>query len=216
MSASRAKLPPRRPYEITWEDLLLGGGIRPRFEDPDLPLEVEIGPGEDEHLYDSARAHPEHNWLGIEYSRKRVLRYIRNIERRGTPLPNLRLIWRPAPDVIGPFLSPDLVHAYHVYFPDPWPKAHHARYRLLTPAFAASLAESLVPGGRIDLATDWPEYAAEVREAFAAVPSLQAEPLARYEIEERHASPEGRLTVFEARWRALGREIQFLRYRKET
>jgi tRNA (guanine-N7-)-methyltransferase len=216
MSVSRAKLLPRKPYEITWEDLVLGGGIHALYADPSLPLEVEIGPGEDEHLYDSARAHPEHNWLGIEYSRKRVLRYIRNIERREEPLPNLRLIWRPAPDLVAPFLSPEQVAAYHVYFPDPWPKAHHARYRLLTPPFVADLYASLQRGGRIDLATDSAEYADEVREAFATVPRLMPEPIERYEIEERHASSSGRLTVFEARWRAIGREIQFLRYRKEA
>ena len=210
-----ARLAPLRPYETTWEEWLLGGGAAGRFEDPSLPLEVEIGCGDDDFLYESALAHPERNWLGIEYSRKRVNRYVRKIERRGQLLPNLRLVWRPAPDIVGPFLSPAEVHAFHVYFPDPWPKAHHARYRMLTSDFAASLAAALVPGGRIDMATDWAEYADEVEEAFGTVASLTREPIDRYEIEERHASPEERITVFEARWRALGREIRFLRYRKE-
>ena len=201
-----ASSPPIRPYETTWEDWLLGGGARAQFVDPSLPLEVEIGPGEDEHLYESALAHPERNWLGIEYSGKRVSRYVRKIERRGRDLPNLRLIWRPAPDLVGPFLSPAEVHAYHIYFPDPWPKAHHERYRLLTPAFALCLAESLVPGGRIDLATDSEAYAEQMREVLADVRDLSRE------IREPLA---GRLTVFEERWRSLGRKISFLRYRKE-
>lgn len=207
-----ANLEPLRPYETTWEDWLLGGGASARFADPDLPLEVEIGPGEDEFLYDSAVAHPEHNWLGIEYSRKRIRRYVRKIERRGVELPNLRLIWRPARDLVGPFLSPEKVAVYHVYFPDPWPKAHHARYRLLTPAFVAALRDSLRIGGRVDLATDSAEYAEEIRAAFAEVTGMTAESV---EPTEGRGATGARPTVFEERWRALGREIRFLRYRKE-
>jgi len=208
-----AKLSPLRPYETTWEDWLLGGGASAQFEDPDKPLEVEIGPGDDEFLYDSAVAHPEHNWLGIEYSRKRIRRYVRKIERRGEPLPNLRLIWRPARDLIGPFLSPGKVATYHIYFPDPWPKAHHARYRLLTPQFVATLRESLAPDGRVDLATDSAEYAEEMREAFAQAGGWSGEDV-RMDFEDRATA--GRITVFEERWRALGRSIHFLRYRKEA
>ena len=53
---------------------MLGGGLLHAFEDPSLPLEVEIGPGDDDFLLEQAAAHPHRNWLGIEYSRKRVRR----------------------------------------------------------------------------------------------------------------------------------------------
>jgi tRNA (guanine-N7-)-methyltransferase len=197
---------PLHPYETTWEDWLLGGGATGRFDDPTRPLQVEIGPGEDAFLYESARAEPDVNWLGIEYSRKRVRRYVRRIERGGVALGNLRLIWRPAADLVGPFLSPARVQAYHVYFPDPWPKAHHARYRMVSPSFAASLGESLLGDGCMHLATDAPEYADEIREAFAGVEGMA---------EEAGAAPAPlRATVFEERWRAMGREIYFLRFRR--
>lgn len=199
---------PLRPYETTWEDWVLGGGARAQFERPDLPLEVEIGPGDDNFLYDSAVADPACNWLGIEYSHKRVRRYVRRIEQRGVDLPNLRLVWRPAGDLVGPFLTPDVVDVYHLYFPDPWPKAHHARYRLMTPAFVTALRDSLVPDGRVDVATDAEDYAAEIREAFGAVAGMTEEPV------EEEALPGEKATVFEERWRALGREIHFLRFRK--
>jgi len=206
------KVAPPGPHETTWEDWLLGGGAAAQFDDPSLPLEVEIGPGEDDFLLDSALAHPEVNWLGIEYSQKRVRRYDRKIQRRHGHLPNLRLIWRPAGDLVGPFLSPALVAAYHLYFPDPWPKAHHARYRLLAPEFVAALAASLRPVGRIDLATDSAAYADEIREAFAKVPRMRAQEAGKgWEGELPGARP----TVFEERWRSAGRRIHFLRYRKE-
>jgi len=207
------KLAALRPYETTWEDWLLGGGARARFEDPSLPLEVEIGCGDDDFLQESAHARPDRNWLGVEYSRKRVQRQVRRIERRGRPLPNLRLIWRPAADLVGPFLTPAAVHAFHIYFPDPWPKAHHARYRLMTPAFVASLRAALTVDGRIDVATDSDDYVQEIREAFAEAGGLTPVPEAR----PGEGGVAGcRPTVFEERWRAMGRTIHFLRFQKEA
>ena len=208
-----ARLAPLRPYETTWEDWLLGGGAAARFEDPALPLEVEIGCGDDDFLYESALAHPDRNWLGIEYSRKRIRRYIRRIERRGRPMPNLRLIWRPAADLVGPFLTPGKVSAFHIYFPDPWPKAHHARYRLMAPEFVASLRDALEVGGTLDVATDSDDYVAEIQAVVAEAGGLAPVPDARPGV---GGVAVDRPTVFEERWRAMGRTIHFHRYRKEA
>ena len=202
---------PMRPYETTWEDWVLGGGPRRAFVDPDRPLHVEIGPGEDDFLLEQARDHPEIDWLGIEYSHRRVERYARRAATLGIGRENLRLIWRPAADLVGPFLSPALVSTYHVNFPDPWPKKHHARYRLVSPEFAAALAASLVHGGSVRFATDAPRYAAEIHAAFAHAPGMRSV----------HPDPGwttipagARVTVFEERWRAMGRDIHSLRYDK--
>jgi tRNA (guanine-N7-)-methyltransferase len=198
-----------RPYETTWEDWRLGGGPRRAFSDPALPLHVEIGPGEDDFLLEQARDHPDANWLGIEYSHKRLVRYAKRAAAAGVGAANLRLAWRPAADLVGPFLAPSVVAAYHVNFPDPWPKKHHARYRLFTPAFAASLAASLVPGGSVRLATDSEDYAAEIHAAFSDAPGMRsAHPAPGWA-----AIPAGaRTTPFEERWRAEGRAILRLQY----
>lgn len=212
-----ARPAPLRPYETTWEEWLLGGGASARFADPSLPLQVEIGCGDDDFLFESAKAHADHNWLGIEYSRKRVRRTIRRIERTlgpgADPMPNLRMIWRPAADLVGPFLTPGRVQAFHIYFPDPWPKAHHARFRLMTPEFVTSLREAMTAGGTLDFATDSDEYIVETDEVVGQVGGLVRVPDAR-------PGPGGvagdRPTVFEERWRAMGRTIHFHRYRKEA
>lgn len=192
------------PLETTWEAWTLGGGPAAAFERPDQPLEVEIGPGEDEFLLDQALSHPDRNWLGIEYSRKRVHRYVRKTLQRAGPIGNLRLIWRPASDVVRPFLTPDRVRAYHVYFPDPWPKKHHHRYRLLTPSFFGDLRDSLVRGGRVHLLTDHEDYVLEIVEAAAGVAGLRdAIGDGGYEVIPAGERP----TVFERRWRAEGLAI---------
>ena len=119
----------------------------------------------------------------------------------------------PAADLVEPFLSPARVARYHVHFPDPWPKKHHARYRLVEPTFARALAASVAPGGAIVLATDSPEYAVEIHAAFSVLPELRS----------AHPDPGwiktakgARATVFEERWRAMGREINALRYDKPS
>lgn len=202
---------PLRPYETTWEDWVLGGGAAAAFAEPRRPLVVEIGPGEDDFLLEQAAAHPERNWLGIEYSSKRVARYVRRLAEAGVGGRNCRLIWRPAADLVEPFLSPARVATYHVHFPDPWPKKHHARYRLFAGSFPAALATSLVPGGEVVVATDSEAYALELHEGMAAAPGLESvfPPPGFVRL-----PPAGRATPFEERWRAEGRTIHQLRYRR--
>ena len=195
------------PYEVTWEPLLLEG-IHAQFHNPHAPLEVEIGPGDDGFLARRATQVPERNWLGIEYSHKRVRRYVRRLERLdvagASHWKNVRLVWRPARDVIAEFLSPAQVDTYHIYFPDPWPKAHHARYRLLQPAFLHDVGESLAPDGRVFIATDSHRYAEGVLEAVASVPTLEnlvpSRGIARRPLGDH-------MTAFEAQWREMGRSI---------
>lgn len=196
------------PYEITWEMLRLGAGVGSTFVDPALPLEVEIGPGDDDFLLRSAQAHADVNWLGIEYSHKRVRRQVRRLERlHPEGLGNLRLLWRPARDVTRAFLAPGRVRTFHIYFPDPWPKAHHARYRLLEPAFLEDLAAALAPGGRVRIATDAEAYAQEVIASLAEVRGLVSDvPAPGWTTQP----PAERTTVFEERWRAEGRTIHAL------
>jgi tRNA (guanine-N7-)-methyltransferase len=198
---------PLRPLETIWEDWLEGRGVARAFSRPELPLEVEIGPGEDDYLLEAALAHPERNWLGIEYSSKRVARYVRRVLTQAGPLANLRLVWRPAADVIGPFLTPARVAGYHVHFPDPWPKKHHARYRLMDPELVAALAASLTPGGTLDVVTDSRAYLEEMLLVLAAEPRLRN----RLPAPGWRVPPPGeRATVFERRWREEGRHIHAL------
>lgn len=204
---------PRRPYETTWEDWVLGGGATRAFAHPERPLVVEIGPGEDDFLLDQARDRPTTNWLGIEYSSKRVARYARRLEQAGVGAENCRLIWRPAADLVERFLSPGRVTTYHIHFPDPWPKKHHARYRLFAGPFPASLARSLVPGGSVVLATDSPAYAVEIHAGMSAVPGMAS---VHPDPGWVRLPPGARTTVFEERWRTLGRDIHYLRYTRRT
>jgi tRNA (guanine-N7-)-methyltransferase len=64
------------------------------------------------------------------------------------------------------------VRELRVWFPDPWPKARHASKRLVTTERLEVLVDSLLVGGRLRLATDAPDYAAEALAAIAGNPRL--------------------------------------------
>jgi tRNA G46 methylase TrmB len=46
------------------------------------------------------------------------------------------------------------VNAFHIYFPDPWPKSRHSKHRLFSPSLIDGLARCLEPKGRVYVATD--------------------------------------------------------------
>ncbi|MFK7912403.1 MAG: tRNA (guanosine(46)-N7)-methyltransferase TrmB [Pseudomonadales bacterium] len=59
-----------------------------------------------------------------------------------------------------------------VFFPDPWPKKRHHKRRLLQAPFIATLAQRLVPGGLLRVATDWKPYADDINQVLGAAQML--------------------------------------------
>ena len=106
-------------------------------------------------------------------------------------------------------IAPDSLAGIHVFFPDPWPKKRHWRRRLVNPAFAATATRRLVPGGLWRLATDWPDYAAQMAQVLDAEPrlaNLHDGPAPRW--------PDRPPTRFERRGLRAGRPITDLTYRR--
>jgi len=66
--------------------------------------------------------------------------------------------------------------ALHVFFPDPWPKARHAKRRLFSPGFVRAAALSLAPDGCLRVATDNLPYFESIREVLDAEPALEKVP----------------------------------------
>ena len=57
--------------------------------------------------------------------------------------------------------------AFHLYFPDPWPKRRHHKRRIVQPEFLQLIHDKLKPGGYIHIATDWVPYAQWIEAVFA-------------------------------------------------
>lgn len=134
----------------------------------DAPVEVDLGCGDGGFLLRYAPQRPERNFLGVE----RLLGRIRKLDRKAPRLglTNLRALRVDAAYLVRYLLPPGSVAAFHIYFPDPWPKKRHRSRRLVNAAFAGALHRALGPGGTVYLRTDDADYFAQMQEAFAAGP----------------------------------------------
>ena len=168
-------------------DTLYGGGAACLFSlEParlfagTAPLEVELGSGKGDFILEQARQFPQRNFLAVELAGSVFQWLAIRVARSG--LGNLRAIRADARSVVNLMLPAAGVRAFHIYFPDPWPKSRHSKHRLISPALINGLARCLEPGGQIYLATDvdwYFEHAAGLlrqggfRLREAAVPAAQ-------------------------------------------
>ena len=153
------------------------------FADPTRPLEIDIGCGKGGFLLWVAGVQPATNFLGVE----RQLIRLRKVDKKilDRQLPNARLLRVEAGYLVGKLIPAQSVTAYHIFFPDPWPKRRHQVRRLFQPAFVADLVRTLTPGGAVNVATDDLDYFAQIqkvmrgsgrfRETAAAVLPVEAQ-----------------------------------------
>ena len=189
--------------EKGWDAIFGAELVRP------LAFAVEIGFGGGEFLIDLARKDPRAPHVGVEYSRKRVLKTARKLAR--TELSNVRLLHASAEELVCDLLPGQTVSSFWINFPDPWPKRRHQRRRLLKEPFVAALAGRLRVGGCVYVATDHAGYAEVIDAALGAEPLLaNAYAPRRHLPEVRDRTP----TRYELEWRAEGRPLRFFRYRR--
>ena len=152
---------------------------------------LEIGFGMGEATAIMAAADPRTDLLAVDVHPAGVMALLRRLET--ADLSNVRVVEGNAVPVLRS-LPDGCLSGLRVYFPDPWPKARHAKRRLLRPSFAALAAAKLAPGAALHLATDWPEYVEHARDALQGwdvqvIDRPDSRPLTGY---ERRAHREGR------------------------
>lgn len=164
----------------------------------EAPLVIEIGPGSGEQLVSYAAAHPECNVLALEAWHPGIARCVANVVRAGVT--NVRLIEGDCaqilPIVFGlrsagvddteaiaragaevddshPNAANPRATMMWTFFPDPWRKARHRKRRLVSPPFVAVAAGVLGAGGLWRMATDWDDYAWQMRDEMESSPYFQ-------------------------------------------
>jgi tRNA (guanine-N7-)-methyltransferase len=135
------------------------------------PLTVEIGFGMGIATAEIAGANPGKNYLGFEVHRPGIGRLLWEIEKRR--LTNIRIVEHDAAEGIEKMLAPGGAAAFHLFFPDPWPKKRHHKRRLVTRPFTDLLASRLGAGGYVYMVTDWEDYAEWARGELGATPALE-------------------------------------------
>jgi len=182
--------------------------LRALFENEN-PIELEIGCGKGAFLLRQARAHPERNFVGIEWANKYFKYAVDRMARWG--LNNVRIMRTDGREFVMRRLAPECLSALHIYHPDPWPKKRHLRRRLIQPALMEAAVRALKPGGRLAIQTDHAEYFEQIRQVTFARQELT--PVA-FE-DDAFGTAEGDVkSNFEIKYRREGREIYRLAFRR--
>ena len=128
------------------------------FGDPNghgRPLHLEIGFGGGEHLAYRADLLPDHGFIGCEPFLNGVAQALGHI--RDQRLTNVRIHMGDALDVVRRLPDESLTMVYLLH-PDPWPKARHAKRRMMNDGPLDLIASKMKPGGEFRVATDDPTY----------------------------------------------------------
>jgi len=162
-------------YGCDVDDVLPGPGEPPW--DPHAwfgrgaPLRLEIGSGMGETTAALAAAEPDDDHLAVEVYEPGLAQLLMRIADAG--LTNQRLLRGDAVTLLSDGLAPGALDEIRIFFPDPWPKRRHHKRRLVQPEFVRIAVSRIRDGGRLHLATDWPDYAEQMRVVCDADPSLR-------------------------------------------
>ncbi len=172
----------RQTWERRWPEL--GMSVGPPSEDTDAqnppldapawfgrqaPLILEIGCGSGISTLEMAKQEPDIDVIAVEIYRRGLAQLLCAVDR--DQVTNIRLIRGNALDVLR-LIAPGSLTGVRVFFPDPWPKARHHKRRFLQPGTVGMLADRLLPGGVLHVATDHPGYAEHIAEVAAGEPRL--------------------------------------------
>ncbi len=172
-------------------------------------LELEIGTGKGGFLLQRAQAHPERNFLGIEWANQYFRAAADRMARWGVQ--NVRLVRADAKGVVCRCLAEASLSALHVYHPDPWPKKRHHKRRLFDAGFVDAAVAALADGARWSIQTDHREYYEVIHELLRTRGALEETLRA---CDNGTGGPQTVETNYQIKYRRAGRPIHRLDYRR--
>lgn len=170
------------------------------------PTVLEIGSGRGESLVHAAKSYPDYDFLALEVYIPGVAQTLVSMRHEGVD--NIRMAVINAPEALAHTFAPESFEEVRMWFPDPWHKNRHHKRRLITDEFAPLVHRVLKSGGIWRVATDWQDYADQVRDVMGASELF----VFSGDWDLRFADRP--ITRFEARGIAAGRDIRDLSARK--
>jgi tRNA (guanine-N7-)-methyltransferase len=188
----------------------------PRLALPDKlppgPLWLEVGFGGGEHALAQIRKHPEATLIACEVFENGICSLLSALVPEGNeaavPLPANLSLWTDDARILLRTLPDACLDRLFLLFPDPWPKARHAKRRFVHPAMLPLLARVLKSGAEWRVASDDSTYQTWVRDVMAAQALFApGEPVT--------VRPEGwPPTRYEAKALAAGRQPLYWEFRR--
>ena len=181
----------------------------------DRSLHFEIGFGGGEHMAGRADMLPDHGFIGAEpfiNGVAQALVHVAGDHGARLPIGNVRIHHGDALEVLRRIPDGALSFAYLLH-PDPWPKARHAKRRMMNDGPLDLIAAKLKPGGEFRFGTDHPiylEHAMMVMRRHRHQYEWLAQDARDFQVRPG-GWPE---TRYEAKARTLGHEVWYFRYRR--
>lgn len=153
---------------------------RAAFATPIEALWLEVGFGGGEHALALVGANPRVGYIASEVFENGLCSLLTRLvpegeEATGALPGNLRLWPQDARHLLG-LLPAACLDRLMLMFPDPWPKARHAKRRFVNPALLPLVARALRPGGEWRIASDDPTYQGWVAEVLAGQALFEVPP----------------------------------------
>ena len=169
----------------------------------EAPTVLEVGSGTGISTAAMAADEPDVDVVAVEVYQPGLAQLLGLVDRGG--LSNVRMIRGDAVVVLRELIAPASLTGIRVFFPDPWPKSRHHKRRFLQRGTIELMADRLIDGGVLHIATDHADYAEWIAELLATqnpdaphvVPATTPVPI----------SLERPTTKFEGRAEREGRDI---------
>ena len=162
-------------------------------------LEIEIGCGNGHFLTEYARDRTDALLIGVDLKPRRCEKAAQKAQRLA--LGHVVIVCARAEHLLDT-LAPECVDAFHLYFPDPWPKSRHRRRRFVRLPQLEVLHDRLKVGGRLYYATDFFDYYLQAKVLLLAHGG--------FALEETTPPPEAFVSVFGRRFADWGRRFHAL------
>jgi tRNA (guanine-N7-)-methyltransferase len=145
---------------------------------PPGPVWLEVGFGGGEHARALVAANPGVTLIACEVFEQGLCSMLAALVPEGdeatAPLPPNLLLWDDDARALLRDLPEASLDRLYLMFPDPWPKARHAKRRFVHPDIVALAASRLKPGAEWRAASDDPTYQAWVADVMGAQTAFSA------------------------------------------
>lgn len=183
------------------------------FEPRAAKVWLEVGFGAGEHALAVVESEPLVGLIACEVFENGIASLLSALVPEGEgfpPLPGNLRVWTEDARTLIRALPDASIERFFLLFPDPWPKARHARRRFLHPLFLPEVGRVLAPGAEWRIATDDPVLQSWTAEVLAGQGLFCVPPPVR-------SRPEGwPPTRYEAKALAAGRSVLYWRLKRRA
>ncbi len=162
------------------------------------PIEIEVGCGSGHFISEYGICQSSMFLIGVDLKQKRCLKAVKKINRLG--LGNVHIVCGRAEALIR-MLPVERISAFHIYFPDPWPKNRHRPRRFFRMPHLSELCRRLRSGGKVYFSTDFFDYYFQAKILILLHPQLG--------FATGNPPPETFSSIFSKKYLEMGKPLYF-------